>query len=79
VIGQAWRESWEYVIPFMALPADLRRIVYTTDESVKAAAEFQGPWSCRSPVLVAEVGGCEGVARRQGRRRTPGWMGVVAA
>ena len=31
MIAQAWRARWEYVIPFMALPADLRRIVYTTN------------------------------------------------
>ena len=31
MIAQAWRQRWEHVIPFMALPADLRRIVYTTN------------------------------------------------
>jgi transposase-like protein len=31
MIAQAWRIHWEHVIPFMALPADLRRIVYTTN------------------------------------------------
>jgi putative transposase len=31
MIAQAWRARWEYVIPFMALPADVRRIVYTTN------------------------------------------------
>lgn len=31
MIAQAWRSRWEHVIPFMALPADLRRIVYTTN------------------------------------------------
>jgi putative transposase len=28
---QAWRASWEHVIPFLALPADLRKAVYTTN------------------------------------------------
>jgi transposase-like protein len=27
----AWRTSWEYVIPFLALPDELRRAVYTTN------------------------------------------------
>ncbi len=27
----AWRTSWEYVTPFLALPGDLRRAVYTTN------------------------------------------------
>jgi transposase-like protein len=31
MIAQAWRARWEYVIPFMGLPADLRRVVYTTN------------------------------------------------
>jgi putative transposase len=28
---QAWRASWEHVIPFLSLPEDLRRAVYTTN------------------------------------------------
>jgi putative transposase len=28
---QAWRASWQHVIPFLALPEDLRRAVYTTN------------------------------------------------
>ena len=31
MIAQAWRARWEHVIPFLALPAALRRIVYTTN------------------------------------------------
>jgi putative transposase len=31
MIAQAWRARWEHVIPFLSLPADLRRIVYTTN------------------------------------------------
>jgi putative transposase len=31
MIGQAWRTRWEHIIPFLALPEDLRRIVYTTN------------------------------------------------
>ena len=30
-IVQAWRESWEYVIPFMAFPDEVRRVIYTTN------------------------------------------------
>jgi putative transposase len=30
-VVNAWRESWEYVIPFMAFPPDVRRVVYTTN------------------------------------------------
>ena len=31
MVAQAWRARWEYVIPFLSLPVDLRRIVYTTN------------------------------------------------
>ena len=30
-----WREAWDYVIPFLAFPPEVRRVIYTTDESVK--------------------------------------------
>lgn len=30
-IGQMWRRRWEQVIPFMAYPAEVRKIVYTTN------------------------------------------------
>ena len=28
---RAWRDAWEHVIPFLALPDELRRAVYTTN------------------------------------------------
>ena len=31
MIGQTWREAWEHVIPFLAFPPDVRRVVYTTN------------------------------------------------
>lgn len=31
MIGNSWREAWEHVIPFLAFPADVRRVVYTTN------------------------------------------------
>ena len=31
-IGQSWRRAWAEVIPFYAFPAEVRRILYTTDE-----------------------------------------------
>lgn len=30
-IAQSWRRNWEQVIPFFAYPADVRRILYTTN------------------------------------------------
>jgi putative transposase len=31
MIARAWRRDWEHITPFLALPEDLRRIVYTTN------------------------------------------------
>jgi putative transposase len=31
VIAQSWRRHWTEVIPFYAFPADVRRIIYTTN------------------------------------------------
>jgi putative transposase len=31
MIAKTWRDAWEHVIPFLAFPADVRRVVYTTN------------------------------------------------
>jgi putative transposase len=31
VIVQAWRNSWEYITPFMAFEPEVRRVIYTTN------------------------------------------------
>jgi putative transposase len=31
MIADSWRSRWQYITPFLALPADLRRAVYTTN------------------------------------------------
>lgn len=31
MIADSWRVRWEHIVPFLALPADLRKIVYTTN------------------------------------------------
>jgi putative transposase len=31
MIADSWRQRWTYLTPFLALPADLRRVVYTTN------------------------------------------------
>jgi transposase-like protein len=28
---RAWRDAWEYVIPFLAFPPEVRRVIYTTN------------------------------------------------
>ena len=31
MIAEAWRRDWEHIVPFLALPDQLRRVVYTTN------------------------------------------------
>ena len=31
MIAQAWRRDWQHITPFLALPDELRRVVYTTN------------------------------------------------
>ena len=31
MIADAWRRDWEHITPFLALPDELRRVVYTTN------------------------------------------------
>ena len=63
VITQAWLNAWEHVTPFLAFPAEVRRVIYTTDESVKRSGFGSGPfWGDGS------VAG--GAGRGADRRRT---------
>jgi len=31
MIADSWKSKWEHIVPFLSLPADLRRAVYTTN------------------------------------------------
>ena len=44
-IAQAWRRHWGEVIPFFAFPAEVRRIIYTTNaiEALNCQAAPGGP------------------------------------
>jgi putative transposase len=39
-IVQSWRRAWQEVIPFYAFPAEVRRILYTTDDIDKQSVDF---------------------------------------
>ncbi len=87
MIGKTWRDTWEHVIPFLAFPTDVRRVVYTTDEKVKGAA---GPgtrnWGDGS-VAVRARRASDGLLSRRfsagrlflGVRDCPAWRGGLAA
>jgi putative transposase len=63
VIGQAWRERWEYVIPFMAFEPDVRRVIYTTNaiealnrqlrKAVKTKGHFPSEDAARKLIYLA--------------------------
>jgi transposase-like protein len=36
IIGRMWRDAWPQVIPFLAYEPEVRRVIDTTDESVKS-------------------------------------------
>src|SRR5438270_8693561 len=39
VITQAWLNAWEYMIPFLAFPPELRRVIYTRSEERRVGKE----------------------------------------
>jgi putative transposase len=63
VIVQAWRDAWEYVIPFMAFEPDVRRVIYTTNaiealnrqlrKAVKTKGHFPTEDAARKLVYLA--------------------------
>src|SRR6476620_9745028 len=60
VIAQSWRRHWGEVIPFYAFPADVRRIIYTTDEIDKPFRCDLLVWTCTGDrVAKSRARGCE--------------------
>ena len=63
VIGQAWRDAWEHVIPFMAFPDEVRRVVYTTNaiealnrqlrKAIKTKGHFPSEDAARKLIYLA--------------------------
>ena len=63
VIGQAWRASWEHVIPFMAFEPEVRRVIYTTNaiealnrqlrKAVKTKGHFPSEDAARKLIYLA--------------------------
>jgi putative transposase len=63
VITQAWLNAWEHVIPFLAFPDDVRRIVYTTNaiealnrqlrKAIKTKGSFPNEDAARKLVYLA--------------------------
>jgi putative transposase len=64
-VVKAWRDSWEYVIPFMVFPPDMRRVVYTTNpiealnrqlrKAIKTKGHFPNEEAARKLIYLAIV------------------------
>ena len=63
VIGQAWRNSWEYITPFLSFEPEVRRVVYTTNaiealnrqlrKAIKTKGSFPSEDAARKLVYLA--------------------------
>ena len=63
VITQSWLDAWEYVIPFLAFPDEVRRVIYTTNaiealnrqlrKAIKTKGHFPNEESARKLIYLA--------------------------
>ena len=63
VITQAWLDAWEYVTPFLAFPAEVRRVIYTTNaiealnrqlrKAIKTKGHFPNEDAARKLIYLA--------------------------
>jgi putative transposase len=63
VITQAWLNAWEYVIPFLAFPTEVRRVIYTTNaiealnrqlrKAIKTKGHFPSEDAARKLIYLA--------------------------
>ena len=60
---QAWLNAWEYVIPFLAFPEEVRRVIYTTNaiealnrqlrKAIKTKGHFPNEDAARKLIYLA--------------------------
>jgi putative transposase len=63
VITQAWLDAWEHVIPFLAFPPEVRRVIYTTNaiealnrqlrKAIKTKGHFPNEDAARKLIYLA--------------------------
>ena len=64
VITQAWLNAWEHVIPFLAFPEEVRRVIYTTNaiealnrqlrKAIKTKGHFPNEEAARKLIYLAD-------------------------
>jgi putative transposase len=62
-VVRAWRDAWEYVIPFLAFPDEVRRVIYTTNpiealnrqlrKAIKTKGHFPNEEAARKLIYLA--------------------------
>lgn len=81
MIAASWRDRWEYIIPFLSLPADLRRAVYTTNsienlnrqirKAIKTRGHFPDEQAATKLIYLA-------IIRAEGKwRQAYNWTGAL--
>jgi transposase-like protein len=83
VITQAWVDAWEHVIPFLACPPDVRRVIYTTNASealnrqlrkaLKTKGHFPNEEAARKLIYLAVTNAAPQWTR------TPNWTTALLA
>jgi putative transposase len=69
-IAPSWRRAWGEVVPFYAFPAEVRRLLYTTNaiealnSKLRRAVRARGSFSDRRGSSEAAVPGLEPVGKR---------------
>src|SRR4051794_17091123 len=82
-ISRSWLEHWEHIIPFLAFPPDIRRVVYTTNtiealnrqirKTIKTRGHFPTEDAARKLIYLA-------ITRAQTKwRRAYNWNAALAA
>ena len=76
VITQAWLSAWEHVIPFLGFPAEVRRVIYTTNaiealnRQLRKAIKTKGSFP-RTPPASSSTSRCR--TRSATGTRTRNW------
>ena len=81
-ISQMWRRNWEHVTPFFAYPADIRRVIYTTNaieslnmslrKVIKTRGSFPNPEAALKLLFLA----LEHIAKKW-TMRVQNWKGAL--
>ena len=83
MIAKTWRDTWEHVIPFLAFPTDVRRVVYTTNtiealhrqirKTIKTRGHFPTEEAARKLIYLSIINA------KKSWRQTYNWTSALLA